>query len=127
MFLKTDTYALGSNTIHKLTLQSNSRHYSYSMCAFDVELLSQKVDVEDEIIPKVVVCSVLTNASKYGEWFAIFSKEYPNEFMCRNCNGCGKEGTCKHLYDEYIHLARLGNEDICINIFNCRMKHFLEM
>lgn len=131
LFLRTDTYTKGADTINQITTKSPQRHYSYSICTFDEKILAEKLSVEDEIIPKVVVCSVLADASNYGIWFEAFHKEYPNEFMCHNCSDCNKQSedkkTCERMYDEYIHLARLGNEDICINIFNCKMKHFLDM
>ena len=132
LFLKTNTYKKGSDTIYNITMNFNKKHYSYSMCAFDKELLINKVKQKDEIIPKVVVCSVIDDTSSYDEWFSKFNDEYPNEFICRNCKkDCDKRKdkikSCPYLYEEYIHLARLGNEDICINIFNCRMHHFLNM
>lgn len=135
LFLKTNSYQKGSNTIYKITMNINKKHYSYSMCAFEKELLINKVNQNDEIIPKVVVCSVIDDTSYYNEWFSKFKVEYPKEFICSNCNDyvkdCDKRKdritSCPCLYEEYIHLARLGNEDICINIFNCRMKHFLNM
>ncbi len=124
LFLKTDIYVTGADLINKITMKSKYNHYSYSVCGLNVDLLLNNLENNQEIIPKVVVCSVLADVSKYQEWFENFNKEYPFELKSGFEYKESKDG---FVNEEYVHLARLGNEDICINIYNCNMKHFLNM
>lgn len=125
LFLKTNNYLDGANIIHKIPLESSYHHYSYSVCGLNEDLILKNLEENNEIIPKVVICSVLEDFSQYKNWFNRFCKEYPYELkqnifsddLYENKNEC----------EEYVHLARLGNEDICINIYNCNLKHFFKM
>lgn len=134
LFLKTSQYLLGADMIYEITIKSQIKHYSYSVCGFNTDLLFESILNNDEIIPKVVVCSVLADASNYESWFREFLKEYPRQLQnsihkrfinSKQINDFINDD--EDNYDEYVHFARLGNEDICINIYNCRMSHFLEM
>lgn len=123
LFLKTNIYVVGADIINKITMKSKYNHYSYSVCGLNTNLLLKGLESNQEIIPKVVICSVLADVSKYQKWFENFNREYPFEL---NSNFAIKDNN-DFINEEYVHLARLGNEDICINIYNCNMKHFLNM
>ncbi len=131
LFIKTDRYNAGANAIHKMTIKSTHKHYSYSVCGIDANLAIESTSKDDEVIPKVVLCSVLADATNYNDWFQDFAKEYPNEFPYFDSTisySSEKNVLCSNEHiDEYIHLSRLGNEDICINIFNCKINHLLKM
>lgn len=121
LFIKTNTYIEGANLIRKISVESTYEHYNYSVCGMNVDTLLDDLENNTEVIPKVVVCSVLDNVIKYKEWFNEFKKEYPYELKFESLE------LSSIPTEEYVHLARIGNEDICINIYNCNMKHFLKM
>lgn len=125
LFIRTNKYEYGANLIHQVTIKSNYKHYSYSVCGLNTEMILHHSDSREEIIPKVAVCSVLADATNYYDWFKEFSKEYPNDFL--NSSGQLNHFSFDKDAEEYIHLTRLGNEDVCINIFNCKVKHFVKM
>ena len=128
LFFKTEKYTLGAKIINEITIKTTVKNYGYSFCGFDPLLLSAAVKNQEEIIPKVVICSALSDASNYEDWFNAFTTEYPYSLNERIFNNVVDYiNTNTECYDEYVHLARLGNEDICINIYNCRVSHFLRM
>jgi len=131
LFIKSDKYTEGAKMIHNMTIKSKHRHYSYSVCGFNVsKILNEEFD---EVLPKAVVCSVMSDASNYARWFKYFETEYNKSIWFRNDNDLrySSENKCEKTFsrpsNEYIHLGRLGSEDLCINIFNCRIKHLLSM
>lgn len=130
LFLKTNQYITGADLIFEHTIKSTIKHYGYSFCGLNSDDVFYSSDSQDEIIPKVVVCSVLADASNYNNWFSLFIKEYPNQLK-KDVGSINKNNetnsNVNYKYDEYVHFARLGNEDICINIYNCRMSHFYRM
>lgn len=134
LFLKSDSYEKGSTIIQQITMKSKQNHYSYSVCGMNTELISQKIASEDEIIPKVVICSILSDATHYNTWFSSFIKEYPVEISLKKQERVNSEmdkytSSINNMSnnEEYVHLSRLGNEDFCINIYNCKMSHFIKM
>ncbi len=131
LFFETKSYKDGADLINKITIKSKFKHYSYSICGMNTTAILSKKDTE--IIPKVVISSVFSDATNYNSWFDKFVLEYPRKL---NLNakkrpifgGVDFRKIKINCYrDEYVHLARLGNEDICINIFNCDIKHLIAM
>ncbi len=127
LLIKTDRYTTGADVINQLTIKSHYRHYSYSVCGLKSDLILQDKDYT-EIIPKVVICSVFSDASNYDEWLNKFKEQYPNELTFDdNTFKNVANGTNNTNNGEFVHFSRLGNEDVCINIYNCNLKHFIEM
>lgn len=121
LFLKTDSYIEGANVINHITTKSYVKHYGYSICGVDLNLFFNSPDTGDETISKVVICSTFNKVAFCEKWFASLIKEYPN-IICYDSEAPNID------FDEaVVSFTRLGNEDICINIFNCNLKHFLKM
>lgn len=127
LLFKTDKYIKGADVINQLTIKSRYRHYSYSVCGLKPDLIL--LDEEyTEIIPKVVICSVFSDASNYESWLKAFKEHYPNEVTFDNHTFESVVSETDDLNKgEFVHFSRLGNEDVCINIYNCNLKHFIEM
>lgn len=128
LIMKTFQYTFGADIINKITIKSNFKHYSYSVCGIDTEMVLSNEQCH-EIIPKVVVSSVFADATNYETWLSQFKVVYPSELDFDNSEILqNKELTkiiCKN--EEFVHLARLGNEDVCINIYNCNLQQFIKM
>lgn len=126
LFLRTDEYLYGADIINQITIKSQYKHYSYSVCGMDIGLILTD-DSYNEIIPKVVICSVFSDATYYKKWFDNFISEYPSELVFDNNDNIQKKVFEFSPKDEFVHLARIGNEDVCVNIYNCDLRHFVEM
>lgn len=128
LIMKTFQYTFGADIINKITIKSNFKHYSYSVCGIDTKMVLSNEQCF-EIIPKVVVSSVFADATNYDAWLSKFKVVYPSELDFDNSEILqDKELTkiiCKN--EEFVHLARLGNEDVCINIYNCNLQQFVKM
>ena len=121
LFFCSNSYNDGSDIIHNITIKLGVKHYNYSVCGIDLKAFFSR-NIE-EIIPKVVVCSILSDATSYIDWYAIFKEKYPNELIFNNIDS-SSNALCG--IDEIVHMARLGNEDVCINIYNCNLRRFIE-
>ena len=128
LFIKTLQYTFGADIINKITIKSKFKHYSYSVCGIDTEMVLSNEQCF-EIIPKVVVSSVFADATNYDEWLTKFKSVYPSELDFDNCEVFEDKELTKIICtnEEFVHLARLGNEDVCINIYNCNLQQFVKM
>lgn len=126
LFLRTDEYLYGADIINKITIKSQYKHYSYSVCGMDIDTILLD-DRYNEIIPKVVICSVFSDSAHYNKWFEKFVLEYPSELVYDITDDIQKKVYEFSTKDEFVHLARIGNEDVCVNIYNCDIKHFIGM
>jgi len=112
LFIKTQKYKLGAMLLQYMQQKFGFLQYGYSLVGVDLEQLEKISFEQSEIIPKVVVCSVVSDAIGYKKWLDDrFLSIYP-KLLSSPIDGNG---------EEYTHFSRLGNEDVCINIFNCRL------
>lgn len=128
LFIKTYKYTVGADIINKITIKSNFKHYSYSVCGIDVNMVMSNEGCA-EIIPKVVISSVFSDATNYKDWLAKFKVVYPCELDFEKSELIQDNELAKIICtkEEFVHLARLGNEDVCINIYNCDLQQFVKM
>jgi|GEM_PF-5857134 len=93
LFLRSEKYEAGSSIITNFTMQSENLHYTYSVYGMKPELITN-----NDKISKVVICATLSEPRLYLSWY----KELKKAFSGKRTDWW-----------------RLGNEDICINIFDC--------
>lgn len=127
-FLKTNKYTDGADVINKITIKSSFKHYSYSVCGINTGMFLSATNY-DEIIPKAVICSVFSDSTHYNSWLKAFKTEYPSELVFDDCDIVQEKVSEKEIgqNEEFVHMARIGNEDVCINIYNCDLNHFIMM
>ena len=109
IFIKSETYKNGVKIIHELKRSMPKLHYSYTKCGMKLETISKHSGDAEQIKGKITVCAVVKNFGNYEKWRAKFKRKYPD---LKNSDG--------KVYSNVY--ARLGNEDICINIFNCSIE-----
>lgn len=116
LFIKSNKYETGTRQIQELPLfldrKKSYNSYCYSICGIDFEELV--AHGHDEIFKKIMICFVVKDVVSYQNWYQTFLKVFPEiekEEIKEQC---------------HINYNRLGNENVCINIFNCNIKTFIE-
>ncbi len=116
LFIKSQKYETGNRQIQELPLfldrKKSCNSYCYSICGIDFEGLLEHG--HDEIFKKIMICFVVKDVVSYQNWYQTFLKVFPaveNDEIKEQC---------------HINYNRLGNENVCINIFNCNIKTFIK-
>ena len=109
LFIKSDSYFEAENCIHKIQMEFEYAHYSYSICGMDLQRICNSET--EEVLPKLTICAVFSKAQNYQLWYEKFVKEYR-----------GLSETDDQKSRGFKDYQRLGNEDVCINIFNYSIK-----